>query len=806
MKTTKVIISLVLVIGVFYSLNYKHDIIPPLGKLLNPFGGYMRNSNDIMLPEEMSHPALKDSVTVFRDERYVPHIFAKNEYDLYFVQGFVTASDRLWQMEFQTFAAAGRLSEVVGEMAIEMDRLQRRLGIPLAAEEAMRTMLEEPVFRGIIEAYSDGVNAYINSLEKEDYPVEYKILDYSPEKWTPLKTALLLKLMAWDLTGYNREIYMTKLRAALGDSLIRKLYPVYPPFQEPVIPADTKWNFKGPGKMSGMNSGPADGGKIPFNKKFSEASDIGSNNWAVNGSKTRSGSPILCSDPHLGLNLPSIWYEVHLVCDNMNVYGVSLPGAPCVTVGFNDNVAWGITNAASDIFDWIRIKMDDTRQHYLKGKEKVPLNMVIDKIIVRDGGDIEDTVYYTEYGPVSYLQNEEPLYDNIPAGCALRWGAHDASNEALTFYKLNRSRNLEDYKKALEHYNCPGQNFAFISKQGDIAIWHKGKYPVRKFEEGRYISEEAPEKLWEKYIPMDELPHIINPERGFVSSANQNPAGPDYPYYLGGKYTSFERAARINEALSANNDITPRDMMELQRDNLNLHAKMALPVLLPLISDTGSVQRVLALNALKNWNYRNDPDSVSPIIYERFRGQFRWLLWTDDMDTGEDTLLFPGRDVTLNLILNEQNSPFFDNRYTEKVETLKDLADTAFSATVEELTDFFGEFGDNWKWGKRRGTDIRHLARIPGFSRNNLYTGGNYNNVDATRRLAGPSWRMIVEMGEDVKAWGIYPGGESGNPGSEYYDQMVDDWVNGKYFRLRNESGKSHYSEFNRTIFTGGGK
>ncbi|RYZ33332.1 MAG: penicillin acylase family protein, partial [Sphingobacteriales bacterium] len=469
----------------------------------------------------------------------------------YFAQGYVTAMHRLWQMDFQTRFASGRISEVVGEKAIEVDRYQRRMGMVYGAEHSLEGMMADPKSKEMILAYTAGINAYIKTLKNENYPLEFKLLDYKPEPWTPIKCALLLKQMSAVLAMGSDEFYMSNILNKFGADVTADLFPDYPFREDPIIPAGTKWDFKPLAKPP-----------VPpiFNQILStlrtkqKEEGIGSNNWAIGGSKTASGMPILANDPHLDLTLPSIWYQIQLHAPGLNSYGVSLPGAPGVIVGFNERTAWGVTNVAADVLDFYKIRFKDNKhEYYWHENAWKPTKLRLEKIRIRNGKTRTDSVYYTHHGPVVYL--DKPKYGkaaNVPTGSALRWIAHDRSNELLTFYKLNRGKNYSDYREALTYYSAPAQNFVFASAENDIAITANGKFPLKYKDQGKFILDGTdPKADWQGWIPAAQNPTVKNPEREFVSSANQSSTDQSYPYYINWEFAPYERGKHINDRLTA---------------------------------------------------------------------------------------------------------------------------------------------------------------------------------------------------------------------------------------------------------------
>lgn len=786
MRLFKTILAFSVLLALFVVLDNSQGSIPPLGRFLNPFAGFWQNgTQDDQAPDILDVKGLRQQVEVVWDERQVPHIFAQNTYDIYFAQGFLTARHRLWQMEFQTHVAAGRVSELIGPRAIDFDKLQRRRGLLSAAEEYLNLMNQNPETHLIVQAYANGVNTWIETLTPATLPLEYKLLNYEPEAWSTLKTALLQKYMAWDLTGRNSEMDLTIIREALGQEFVDRFYPEDTPRTDPVIPPAKPWRFEPliPGEQT-------DTFTPQFIRDMDELqppADNGSNNWAVSGKKTRSGAPILANDPHLGLNLPSIWYENQLTTPDMSVYGVSLPGAPAVIIGFNENIAWGITNAGSDVMDWYEIEFkDESYQEYLYLDEWVSAGHRIEEILVKGAETVRDTFPVTRFGPVVHF-GEHTMDNGHPVGLAMRWSAHDPSNEMQAFRELNMAPDLESFSRIIDQYEVPGQNFAFAARDGDIAIRHNGKFPLRAKDQGKFVqSGRDTTAEWRAWIPDAHLPVISNPWRGYVSSANQNPVGKNYPYYMGWDYDDYERGARINKVLRQLSRIDFYDMQNLHTDNKNTQAQNILPVLIRQVKTEKLTADELAVLAdLKEWDHISDPDERAAWTYIHWWQRIEQMIWNDELTIHDKIRKIPTRSVTEDLLLRNRNLKYYDNIFTDRVtEDRQMIIQQAFEAMVFELTEALGPYGDSWQLGKARGTDINHLLSVNGLGRTGLFTGGGKGIVNATKKKHGPSWRMIVELGDPIRAIGVYPGGQSGNPGSEFYDNAIDMWVKGEYFDL----------------------
>jgi penicillin amidase len=785
MRLFKLLLSYLLFIAVFLFYQFKFTAIPPLGKFFDPFGGFWQNaeSEDKQLDEFIDLEGLKLPVKILYDERLVPHIFAQNDHDLYFTQGYITASFRLWQMELQTHAAAGRLSEIVGEAAFNRDKESRRLGLGYGAEKALEMAMSHDTTQMILNAYADGVNAYIENLSSKNLPLEYKLLDYKPEPWSPLKTVLLLKYMSNMLTGHDNDFEMTNFLKLYGKENLEQLFPDFADtLQEPIVPIGTAFTQS----EASPESPVIDMSDLIISDKQITKPEPGngSNNWAVSGSKTDNGRPILCNDPHLSLNLPSIWFEMQMKSPNLNVYGATLPGAPGIIVGFNDSIAWGVTNGAIDVKDWYSVNIKDkSRKQYLYEGKWVDFEYRVEEIKVRGKGIIRDTVLYTNYGPVVYDINHSsgPEKNNM----ALRWTVHDPSNEAKVFYNLNRAFNFDDYEKALRDYDCPSQNFVFASYNNDIAIRHQGKIPNRFKDQGRFVMDGSDEDFqWKSYIPFDDLPQIKNPTRGFVSSANQHPTDNTYPYYYTGTF-EYYRNRRINEQIGNMSNIKTEDMMRLQNDNFNIYASEALPIMLSYLDvsalDNSESQ---ALTILKSWVYYNDPELPAPVYFEAWWDEFFNILW-DEFDAHPSRSLEKPKIFHTIRYLQKTPEGFFTNRITTpENEKMHDLITLSYKLAVKKVEEWKTNQSKELNWANYKNTSIKHLSTLDAFSIKEVRNGGNASIVNATTPTKGPSWRMVVSPGKPVIAFGIYPGGQSGNPGSKFYDNAVDDWAKGKYYSL----------------------
>lgn len=795
MRLAKILLSLLITISLVYLLDKSQQFgstrIPPLGKFLDPFNGFWQNiePKDYTPSAELSLEGLNGKVSVYFDSLLIPHIFAANEEDLFIAQGYVTAMHRLWQMEFQTHAAAGRISEIIGagakDAVLNYDRGQRRLGMVHAANAALTAAESDPVTKRTLEKYTAGVNQYIESLDYQHLPFEYKLLDYSPEAWTNLKCVLLLRSMAQTLNMGDKDIEMTNALNLFGKDAIDLLYPDREKVDDPIVDNAGKWNFK-PITLENVPSAlPKD--LIAINEKLpSSDPTTGSNNWAVNGNKTATGSPILCSDPHLNLSLPSIWYAIQLKTPDMNVMGVSLPGAPHVIIGFNDSIAWAVTNAQRDLVDWYSIEFkDETKNSYLLDGKWMESKKVIETFAVRGREAFQDTVIFTHWGPVTYDESYH-AEDNLKH-YAFRWIAHDQSNEPLTFYKLNRAKNYADYTTALDHFSGPAQNFAFASASGDIAMRIQGKFPVRRKNEGKFVLDGTlTDNGWQAFIPNEQNIMVKNPERNFVSSANQYPADSTYPYYIHSTNYEAYRNRRINQVLQEASAIVPEDLMKLQNDNYNLKAAESLPYFLEQVASISTLtqQEKTAIEKLKAWDYFNNIDSEGASYYEAWWDALVPLTW-DEMRKEGIALSYPTTFRTIKLLKEQPNLSWFDNQSTPEKENAQALIITAFRKGVVAIEEWKTKNNtQSVAWADFKDSYVGHLLRIDALSIH-IKHGGNHDIVNANSRTHGPSWRMVTSLEKTgVKTWATYPGGQSGNPGSKHYDNLLGRWTTAQYFPM----------------------
>ena len=750
--------------------------IPPIGGFLNPFDGFWQNAENRHLTEviDVQESSLSSPAEILYDERLVPHIFTEKTGDLHFATGYTHARHRLWQMDIVSRQAGGRLAEILGERLLANDIRMRKMGMLWTAQKFAAEWKKCPDYEDL-RAYTDGVNAYINSVDREDWPLEFKLLNYEPEPWSVLKTALVMMSMNLSLCGRNEDIANTNTRQLLGEARYQYLFPEWNPLQSPIIPKSVEWPF-GDVDLEGV---------LPQNDKAIGAQQVndappyvGSNNWAVSPSMTSDSVAILCNDPHLSLSLPSVWYELHLVSNDVNTYGVSFPGIPNVIIGFNEHIAWGQTNVGQDVSDLYSIQWtDDKKEQYLIDGKTYDARRSIEQYHVKGAETVTDTIIFTHWGPILHSDSVD---------LALKWLPHVASETCInqTFGSLNRAKDYDDYLTSLRSFTSPPQNFAFASTSGDIALKVQGSFPIKRPGQGKIILDGSQSSAdWLGQIPFDRTPLVKNPERGFISSANQHSTDTTYPYYYYGYFEDY-RSRTLNQKLSKKSDWTVEDMKQLQNDNYSQLAADFCPVLLDLIAH----EQVSSpwIQKLKQWNYHYDKEGIEAIFFDEWYLRFYRYIWDELYDNAEHLQIkTPEIWRTIELSSMDPDNSVFDIKETEITENAGVLALMSFDESVQ-YCDSLLALDASYNYGKHQPVSINHLTRIPAFSVHDIEVGSTARALNAMRGTHGPSWRMIVKLSSPhVEAWGIYPGGQSGNPGSPFYKHTISDWAKGNYYPLR---------------------
>lgn len=800
------ILSLVAVTALIGVFDHAFEPLPAFGKLLSPFRGLWRHEPSLYesgrSSETLSLPGLNRPVVVQVDSDQIKHVFAENDADLYFAQGWINASERLWAMEFLARVAAGRISEIVGSRGLAFDEMFLRMGLGEAARESAELMVNDSMVGPILKSYIKGVNAYIASLEPARLPFEYKLFAVRPEPWTAEKTALIQKFMSYNLSGFSADLALSRSRSKLTKPEFDELFPIEQSHPEPVIPKATAWPFgsrppTGPNKEFLPEARSLMGAAPPMTPNPAN----GSNNWAVSGKKSTTGLPILSNDIHLGLSLPSLWYEMQLMSPSQNVYGVSLPGAPGIVLGFNAKVAWAVTNGGTDVLDWYQMRYrDQKRTEYLFEGLWRPVVSRDTSIRVRGRAAVPLTLRKTHLGPIVFDDQESVPSRRIPRQLAMRWTGLEPSIEIKAFLLLNRARSVADCRQAIENYNNPAQNFLFAGNDGTIGIWHMGRFPLRWKGQGSTISDGSHTTYeWKDWIPRNEVPSIKNPARGYLSSANQHPTDDTYPHYLGWWFESPFRGIRINELLREKQRFSPEDFVKMQMDTTSVHARTLVPILAKAMSGAKglSAHETEALEALRKWDFKFGEESVAATIFHAWWGRIERRMWGKRFPDSTD-YLYPRPWSTLTLITDKPGSRWFDNPETEPRESFTELVLPTFKEAIDEVSSRFGTRNvEKWKWAHFHPTEFDHLSKIPGLGSGEIQAPGVDWTLFANQGKHGPVWKMVVALGPKPRAWSLYPGGQSGDPTSRHYDDFLEPWRAGRmkevsFLRGKGDLGTRH--------------
>jgi len=777
-------IGLFFSVGLLVALSISWDMgdrqIPPLGNFLNPFTGFwnLAESGKSGSHENISTLSIDDTIQIEFDKRFVPYIYSKSREDAFYAQGYLHARHRLFQMELTTRSILGTLSEILGPATLEKDIFARRINFPQAVQNKLNSWKKHPQVFRMMEAYVNGVNDYLSTLSPKNYPIEYKLLNAVPDKWSVEKTAAVSISLAATLNLNLQDIHNTNTLLALGSRLYHDLFPQFPEDVRPIIHDKNSYPDSIP-EMPAQNYHHFDYLKnqnpplIPPGR--------GSNNWAVSAKTTRDSIPMLASDPHLQLTLPNIWYELQIHSPEFGVHGVSVPGMPGIVIGFNAQIAWGLTNSAIDVLDIYKIEWADKDNHfYWLDGEKIRAITRDEIIKIKGKQDHIETVKDTYWGPILYPS--ENIQDN-PTDIAVKW-VSSLPDERADFYFLlgmMEATNLEEYNKALRHFYIPGQNIIFASVEDNIALKVQGKFPIKRPGQGRFILDGSfRDNDWLGYIPEEDLPYSVNPPEGYLLSANEWPVYSEYPYYYSGRFNHY-RGRTIDAFLKDQVILTPEIMKTLQNNVFNLQAAEIIPLLLSFLSPEEK-NHPLA-DSLKNWNYEYEPDSPLPTLTEFWIEECLRLTFDELQGMNETPLLQPEIWRFRELLQYRPRDKIFNIQKTDKRETAKDVVRMSWENALLK----YDQLPTSERlWGKQNALHINHLLGIPHFSHQSIFTGGDKNTINAISQTHGPSWRMIVELHPDsVLAHVIYPGGQSGNPGSFYYDNLINHWLTGRYHSIR---------------------
>jgi penicillin amidase len=738
---------------------------------------------------------LHEPIKIITDRYGIPHIYAYNEDDLYFAQGYIHAQERLWQMEMNRRLGSGRLAEIFGSVALETDRFCRRLGLHRAADAAVEQLSAHN--RRILEAYINGVNTFIQ-INPHKLPVEFALLRIAPEPWRIRDPLQWGKIQGWTLSGnWETELIRARLVAKLGPEKAARLESGYDATHPLIIPPGVAYQ--------GINLGLLE--QYENIKELSGFGPLGgSNNWVVDGTMTTSGSPILCNDPHLGQSTPSIYFECHLIAGDIDVIGVSFPGAPGIVIGHNRHIAWGITNAISDVGDFYIEKFNPDNPHQYEFEGQWENAQVFREEISVKGQDepIIEEVLVTRHGPIlTSLAHNGQHEKELPL--ALRWTGHEQHKIVGAVQKINRATNWEEFRNGLHDWDVPPQNFVYADREGNIGYIMAGSIPIRARGQALVPSPGwTGEYEWTGRIPFEELPQIYNPEQHFIVTANNRVIDDNYPYYITHEWLNGYRAQRIHDILTSKETFTLEDMVTLQADQYSLPATEIVPYILNLTPQNPLQQT--AQEILRAWDYVMAPSSIGATLYSMFLRKLAQITFNSVL--GDDTTLsnqylgvgstifsmmngYAGRSTPLLIrLLKEQDDNWFaDSLFANGPKTWAMALERTFEATLDELREQLGRNILRWQYGAMHKMRCVHpLGAIKPlekfFNRGPYPIGGDNDTVNVAASaynapeevLSVAAYRQIVDLGNLANSRAVHIPGQSGHPASKHYDDLIPLW------------------------------
>ncbi len=783
--------------------------------------------------------ALRSEVTVHRDDKGIPQIYAEDPEDLFFAQGYVHAQDRFYEMDFRRHVTAGRLAELVGDGALETDKYVRTLGWRRVAEQEVGLL--DPKTKLLVEAYSRGVNSYINDKSGSELSLEYTILsltgpDYRPAPWTPVDSLAWIKAMAWDLrSNMNDEITRALSTQGLTVDEVEELYPDDPKSHEPIVSGDDANVLGGTFEQDGCDTSPdpvtlivpacptpglaraavaslkaAQDGADALPALLGMGDGIGSNSWVVDGDHSKTGKPILANDPHLAPSMPGIWYQVGLHCRKVteecpyDVAGFSFSGMPGVVVGHNNRVAWGVTTMYADVADLYLEKVTGDTYEY-EGKQ-VPIESRRETFKVAGGKTEHITVRSTRHGPILSDLDDDELKDvgrsktkGVPQGSyevALRWSALTPRPTIEAVFALDTAQNWDDFRKAAELFTVPSQNLVYADVDGNIGYQSPGVIPIRAKGDGRWpVPGWTDEYEWVDTIPFDALPSIYNPDEGFIVTANNKVIGDQYPLTLGADTAAGYRSKRIRDLISAKPELSVNDMADMQLDTYSANAEQLVPRLLDVTLDSRYYRQGQA--TLEKWDYKQTADSSAAAYFNVVWRNLLKLTFDDELPAGQGPA---GGERWFNVvgkILKKPSSHWWDDVTTRgRTESRDYILAEAMRMARDELTRLQSRDPSEWRWGRLHQLDLINptlgdsgIGAVNAlFNRGPFDLGGGGGIVDATSWdategydvTALPSMRMVIDLDDLDRSRWIQLTGNSGHAFQKHYLDQAPLFAEGK--------------------------
>jgi len=748
--------------------------------ILVPLAGYFWLRTSLPLTNGTVRVAGADGpIEIVRDADGVPHIFATTDHDAFYALGYVHAQDRLWQMEMNRRIGAGRLSEMLGETTLSIDKFQRTMGYYRAAQADLAII--EPRSRQALEAYAAGVNQWLS--EEHTLPPEFILLGVKPEPWQPADSLVWQKMMSWDLGGnYKLELLSQRLVQALGPERAAQLLPDYPENGITIL-ADLQIDDATAARLFEIDRAL----EVDFGRGGRES---GSNNWVIAGSRTATGKPILADDPHLGTSIPSIWYLAELQGDTLHAIGSTFPGLPAIVIGHNERVAWGVTNVGPDVQDLYieRINPANPNQYEVDGGWQDM--MIFEEPIVVKGEDesVRWAARSTRHGPL--------ISDVSDAGSplALQWTALQPGDTTIdAFIGLNYAADWEDFGDAMAKFVTPSQNFVYADVEGNIGYYAPGKIPLRvEGHDGRVpVPGWASEYEWQGFIPFAELPHAFNPPEGYIATANNRVVDDAYPHLLSTDWAPPYRAERIVEmieAMSSNGEkISMDDVAAMQADRISTQVRDLLPFLLTVPAKDARQQQALAL--LQAFDGEMRMESAAAAIYQAWMIHLERAIFEDDLRaTLFEAMSTRANPLFLTNVLNDpdQGAAWCDNVLSAPVETCTETAQVALDNALADLRARMGDDMNGWRWDRIHITQYPHnpfsqVSYLKGIFHRTIPNGGDRYTVNVApvnleqpyNQTHSPGYRHIVDLSDIANSRFMITTGQSGNVLSRHYDDLI---------------------------------
>jgi penicillin amidase len=780
-KALQILVGLLLIAGVLFVKNY-----------LKP--------TEILYSGTIETPNITKPVEVYFDSYGVPHVFAENDDDMFFVAGYLGARDRLFQMAFMKYTYTGQLSRVVNDTLFAEDKFLRTLGFESVAEKTLEKIPKELLAH--LQKTCDGINAYAQSLSPAEYPLEFRLIGIEElPTFEPKDIAGLSTLMAWELQGgWDSELFFGAIQEQFGPEYLADILPGYKPNYITIASSENVL-------LLGYQEF-AEKTRSLRNVLKTERSGYGSNVWVVSGKKTLTKKPLLANDPHLAFNQPPWWYEIRLKSNNYNFGGYGLYGFPLPVLGHNEHIAWGFTNVMADDMDFYVEKLNEDLTEYYMDGEWIPLTIKKETTKLRSGKEKEIIIKSTHRGPI--VSGIHPDSKNNNRAISFRWTEFDAFDETTAMFRMAKAKNWEEFSDASKTFGAPGQNLTYADTQGNIG-WRPGvKIPIREGAEALLPFDGTTSKHdWQGYVPFEEMPFLFNPEKGYISNGNNKTIDSSYPYYISRYWADPSRATQIQKRLEELETVNIKDMADIQNDITSPFAQEYLKVFTKIYRKKSSVDgdRIYAL--LKDWDGKETIESQAALAFHLL-----YLATVENLFEDELRLLGKGsmetllslryiKSLAVRKAFEEKKSLWIDNIDTPKQETLEDIVNQSFKQAGEKLTSFKDK-----TWGNVHTLTVEHrldkdpvvkkwinfsVGPFPMAGSDKTPRAASYKAREPFEVVAGASMRRIIDLSNLDNGLSILPTGQSGLFGSKHYDDQAPLYNSNSYkpFQFHEETIKN---------------